>query len=658
MRFKQVRRKATAIALSAAMAFSFNVATPTSVKAADTSKLSSRVTTIFDMQNAKFNGEVNLDFAKEKPYEWTRFDHPVEEVVGPIYSSLEAPEEDEMIEQAGDIINQFMDAKFGTLGQYDSEKEFVEGSSAYLNYLAKIGIGKVVTNKENNKLHDYYGPEQMKAVISFDGEFKNKYNFNLNLYLKLFESEKQKVAYVSVVDGKIILSIDDYYKALGYYLDEKPRVVKARFNDDSMNNPMTQIAMQKETDIIEFIRTLLATYMTHMSETSEEYARFEMINSIFEKIEKDAKAEGSEPIGKAAIDAVEKLASLVSGVADSTYASASTSNSGKNSFKMDKTSFKNILMNWYSNLGNSGEKIKAGLKDIVAPFLEEKYKKDVNDGIVNYVDGIVKDANTTYAELIENGDKFKLSSDDDVLVINSSLTGDKGARDYEIDGKFYDGRYRGTMRLPLIPQYYPYASRSQKLTATFKFSMKEPEAGKAKVTTPAEKVGPKAGSTVKDKNYAYKVTVQGSDKKVGEVEVKKANKKNAKKVVIGAAVKINGVKYKVTSIGANAFKGNKKLTKVTIGKNVKRIKKNAFAGCSALTTVNSKSKVLARIDKGAFAKDAKLKSVNFKLSTKLSKIAKGAFKSVKNTCKISVNKKLKKKLTKTFKKAGCKATVK
>ncbi len=656
MRFKQVRRKATAIALSAAMAFSFNVATPTSVKAADTSKLSSRVTTIFDMQNAKFNGEVNLDFAKEKPYEWIRFDHPVEEVVGPIYSSLEAPEEDELIEQAGAIINQFMDAKFGTLSQYDSEKEFVEGSSAYLNYLAKIGIGKVVTNKENNKLHDYYGPEQMKAVISFDGEFKNKYNFNLNLYLKLFESEKQKVAFVSVVDGKIILSIDDYYKALGYYLDEKPRVVKARFNDDSMSNPMTQIAMQKETDIIEFIRTLLATYMTHMSETSEEYARFEMINSIFEKIEKDAKAEGSEPIGKAAIDAVEKLVSLVSGVADSTYASASTSNSGKNSFKMDKTNFKNILMNWYSNLGNSGEKIKAGLKDIVAPILEEKYKKDVNDGIVNYVDGIVKNANTTYAELTKNGDGFKLSSDDDVLVINSSLTGDKGARDYEIDGKFYYGRYRETMRLPLIPQYYPYASRSQKLTATFKFSMKEPDAGKVKPAP--EKMGPKVGSTIKDKNCSYKVITQGSDKKVGEVEVKKANKKNVKKVVIKGAVKINGVKYKVTSIGAKAFKGNKKLTKVTIGKNVKRIKSNAFAGCSALTTVVSKSKVLSRIDKGAFVKDTKLTSVNFKLSTKLNKIAKGAFKGVKKSCKISVNKKLKKKLVKKLKKAGCKATVK
>ena len=43
-----------------------------------------------------------------------------------------------------------------------------------------------------------------------------------------------------------------------------------------------------------------------------------------------------------------------------------------------------------------------------------------------------------------------------------------------------------------------------------------------------------------------------------------------------------GETYKVVSIAPNAFKGIKKLTKVTIGKNVKMIGAKAFYGCKAL----------------------------------------------------------------------------
>ena len=58
----------------------------------------------------------------------------------------------------------------------------------------------------------------------------------------------------------------------------------------------------------------------------------------------------------------------------------------------------------------------------------------------------------------------------------------------------------------------------------------------------------------------------------------------------------------VTAIDKNAFKGNKNITKVTIGKNVKSIGKNAFAGDKKLSRVIIKSKKLKKIGKNAFSR--------------------------------------------------------
>ena len=53
-------------------------------------------------------------------------------------------------------------------------------------------------------------------------------------------------------------------------------------------------------------------------------------------------------------------------------------------------------------------------------------------------------------------------------------------------------------------------------------------------------------------------------------------------VVIPNYVKIQGVKYKAVSIGARAFKNDKSLRKLTIGKYVKSIGREAFSGCKNL----------------------------------------------------------------------------
>jgi hypothetical protein len=61
--------------------------------------------------------------------------------------------------------------------------------------------------------------------------------------------------------------------------------------------------------------------------------------------------------------------------------------------------------------------------------------------------------------------------------------------------------------------------------------------------------------------------------------VQKASSKKIKSAVIAAKVKIGGKTYKVTSISANAFKGCRKLAKVTIkSTSLKSIGRNAFKG--------------------------------------------------------------------------------
>lgn len=81
----------------------------------------------------------------------------------------------------------------------------------------------------------------------------------------------------------------------------------------------------------------------------------------------------------------------------------------------------------------------------------------------------------------------------------------------------------------------------------------------------------------------YKVTSANSVNPT--VAYIKSSSSTATSVTIPASVTVNNITYKVTSIAASAFKNNKKLAKVTIGKNVTMMGANAFSGCSKLKTV-------------------------------------------------------------------------
>ena len=78
------------------------------------------------------------------------------------------------------------------------------------------------------------------------------------------------------------------------------------------------------------------------------------------------------------------------------------------------------------------------------------------------------------------------------------------------------------------------------------------------------------------------------------------SKSEARTVTIPKTVTINGVKYKVTSIGDDAFKSNVNLTTLTIGANVTSIGSKAFYKCKKLSTVKINTKKLGTIGDKAF----------------------------------------------------------
>ena len=93
-------------------------------------------------------------------------------------------------------------------------------------------------------------------------------------------------------------------------------------------------------------------------------------------------------------------------------------------------------------------------------------------------------------------------------------------------------------------------------------------------------------------------------------------------------VRVDGVSYRVTSIADNAFKNNKKITKVVIGSNIVTIGKNAFAKCTNITSIVI-GKNVTKIEKNAFYGCRKLKKITIKSEKLTSKsVAKNAFSRI------------------------------
>ncbi len=119
---------------------------------------------------------------------------------------------------------------------------------------------------------------------------------------------------------------------------------------------------------------------------------------------------------------------------------------------------------------------------------------------------------------------------------------------------------------------------------------------------------------------------------------------------IADTVTIGGVKFKITKIEKNAFRGYKYLSTVTIGSNVTSIGDTAFYGCGKLTTVTVGKRVKT-IGAKSFAGCKSLKRMKL-LTIQLTKAGTSAFNGIKSNATFALPKNYYNSYSKMIKKAG------
>ena len=111
---------------------------------------------------------------------------------------------------------------------------------------------------------------------------------------------------------------------------------------------------------------------------------------------------------------------------------------------------------------------------------------------------------------------------------------------------------------------------------------------------------PETPSQVPDQNkigiFTYRITGKNTAKMITST----VNGEKKKNLRIFSTVKLNGKKYKVTSVAKNALKGNKKVRTLVVGKTTEKIGKSAFQNCKNLKKIIIKSKNLKKIGSNAF----------------------------------------------------------
>lgn len=156
----------------------------------------------------------------------------------------------------------------------------------------------------------------------------------------------------------------------------------------------------------------------------------------------------------------------------------------------------------------------------------------------------------------------------------------------------------------------------------------KPEETTAPGLKPAQK-----GEKLQDESGAGYIVTK-ADSKNPEVAYQKAAATKGT-VVVPDTIVVNGMTYKVTSIEKKAFGTAKKIKTIVLGKNVKSIKKDAFAGCKTLRKIIVKTKKLTK-----------------------KTVAKKAFRGVRKNVRIVVPKKKKQAYRKLFYQRGLNKKVK
>ena len=140
----------------------------------------------------------------------------------------------------------------------------------------------------------------------------------------------------------------------------------------------------------------------------------------------------------------------------------------------------------------------------------------------------------------------------------------------------------------------------------------DPE-GASKLTVTVETPADKPDGTNEAVNRTVTIYNVGKDKTAELVSLKT----DYESVTIPKSVYFGGTYYKVFSISDKAFRNNKTVTVVVIGKNVKTIGEKAFYGCTNLENIYVYSKQIESVGKKAFYKISKKAVFHIKAKKKI-----------------------------------------
>jgi len=253
-------------------------------------------------------------------------------------------------------------------------------------------------------------------------------------------------------------------------------------------------------------------------------------------------------------------------------------------------------------------------------LLDSLGKIDINNALAN--EAKIKEIKEAFDKMSEDAKK-KLSPEDIKKVTDSAKA--------LIEAKAQD--VLGKIKLPIptgTAAPTPTATPAPSVTAAPGKKADKAEDTKAPTATPAETKAAEPSDTGVEGN-TYKAVSDTEAVYEGNTD------KDAEAVTVAETVKIGNKSYKVTTIADNAFSGNKKLTKITIGNNITKIGSKAFYKCTNLKSVVIGKKVQS-IGKSAFAGCKKLSKVTVK-STVFKTVGKSAFKGIRKNAKILLPKK-------------------
>lgn len=138
---------------------------------------------------------------------------------------------------------------------------------------------------------------------------------------------------------------------------------------------------------------------------------------------------------------------------------------------------------------------------------------------------------------------------------------------------------------------YNYVTKNLTVNAVWMVSMTNGEITEEK---------PKIGDTRTINYITYQVTrTKASDPRVKAVS---CTRRTLTSLVIPSTITFGGTTYKVTNVGANAFRDMPKLSKLSIGSNVVKINRAAFYNCPKLKTITIYSRKLTSVVTKAFSK--------------------------------------------------------